>query len=140
MSQLPDWPPGTVAVLATGGGGAHAIPVSAARRAGPRTILVGLARRRTSLERLRREPSVALTVIAPGLAFTAHAQATVVEEALAEAGAVTAVRLDVVDVQDHRTPAFAIHAGVAWEWVDDAARERDRAVHDGLARLAAGAA
>lgn len=133
---LPDWSLGTVVVLSTGGGDAHAIPVSAALRAGPHTILVALARRRESLARLRRDPRVAVTVLARDRAFTAHATATIVEEALAEAENVAAVRLDVQRIQDHMTPAFEIHAPVAWDWVDDDARARDQAVRDGLARLA----
>jgi hypothetical protein len=133
---LPDWSTGTVTVLSTGGGPAHAIPVSAALRADAGTVLIALARRRGSLSRLRDDPRVALTVLGAGLAFTAHATATVVEEALAEAGNVAAVRLDVHDVQDHLAPAFELHAAVAWDWVDAEARERDAAVRAGLARLA----
>jgi hypothetical protein len=60
----------------------------------------------------------------------------VVEAALAEAGNVAAVRLDVEAVQDHMTPAFAMRAAVSWEWVDAEARERDGAVRAGLQRLA----
>jgi hypothetical protein len=134
--ELPDWPLGTVVVLSTAAGPAHAIPVSAALRADARTVLVALALRRESLARLRRDPRVALTVLAQDAAFTAHAAATVVEEALAEAANVAAVRLDVDAVQDHRTPAFAMRAAVSWEWVDAEARERDAAVRTGLARLA----
>ena len=134
--ELPDWPLGTVVVLSTGAGPAHAIPVSAALRADARTVLVALAQRRESLARLRRDPRVALTVLAQDAAFTAHATATVVEEALAEADTVAAVRLDVEAIQDHRTPAFAMHAAVRWEWVDEQARERDAAVRAGLQRIA----
>jgi hypothetical protein len=134
--ELPDWPPGTVVVLSTGAGPAHAIPISAALRVDARTVLVALAQRRESLVRLRRDPRVALTVLAQDAAFTAHAAATVVEEALAEAADVAAVRLDVEAVQDHMTPAFAIRAPVSWEWVDAEARERDGAVRAGLQRLA----
>ena len=123
-------------MLSTAGGPAHAIPVSAALRAGARTVLVALARRRASLARLRSDPQVALTVLAADMAFTAHATATVVEEPLAEADNVTAVRLDVHAVQDHMTTAFTLRAGVDWDWVDAAARERDAAVRAGLARLA----
>src|SRR5947209_15220418 len=79
--MLPEWPPGTVTVLATGGGPPHAIPVSAAVRAGPAVALLGLARSRTSLARLGRDSSVALVVLAAGdLAFTAHGRATVLDE------------------------------------------------------------
>jgi hypothetical protein len=133
---LPDWPLGTVVVLSTGAGPAHAIPVSAALRADARTVLVALAQRRESLARLRRDPRVALTVLAQDAAFTAHATATVVEEALAESANVAAVRLDVEAVQDHMTSTFAMRAPVGWDWVDAEARERDGAVRAGLQRLA----
>ena len=136
--SVPDWPPGTVTVLSTGGGPAHAIPVSAALRADERTVLVALALRRSSLTRLREDPRCALTVLGADLAFTAHATATVVEAPLAEAENVAAVRLDVHDVQDHRAPAFVLRAPVEWDWVDDEARSRDAAVRAGLARLGAG--
>src|SRR5689334_6799011 len=52
MSTLPQWPPGTVLTLVTGGREPHAIPVSAAVRAGPLRLLIGLARGRESLARL----------------------------------------------------------------------------------------
>jgi RimJ/RimL family protein N-acetyltransferase len=137
-TDVPDWPLGTVVVLSTGAGPPHAIPVSAALRADARTILVALARRRESLARLRRDPRVALTVLASGRAFTAHAIATVAEEALAEAENVAAVRLAVHAVQDHTTPAFELRAPVGWDWVDPVARERDGAVRAGLRRIATG--
>jgi hypothetical protein len=71
VEEFPDWPAGTVAVLSTGGGDPHAIPVSTALRAGPRAIVLGLALRRESLARLRAEPACALTVLAAGdLAFS----------------------------------------------------------------------
>ena len=57
---LPEWPPGTVAVLSTAGRPLHAIPVSTAVRGGPRRVLLALARTRTSLARLREDPDCAL--------------------------------------------------------------------------------
>src|SRR5262245_49641074 len=63
VQELPEWKEGTVAVLSTGGGAPHAIPVSAAVRAGPRRVLIALAVGRESLARLRREPRCALTII-----------------------------------------------------------------------------
>src|SRR6185295_15230638 len=63
---LPDWPTGTVAILSTAGGAPHAIPVSTAVRAGPRRVLLALARTRDSLARLRADPRCALIVIAAG--------------------------------------------------------------------------
>jgi hypothetical protein len=135
MDELPQWDDGAVAILSTGGGPPHAIPVSTAVRAGARTIVLALALRRESLARLRAEPRVALTLFGPDLACTVHATATVAEEPLAEAEAVAAIRLDVDALQDHRQPAFAIDGGVRWRWVDAAARERDAAVRRGLERV-----
>ena len=81
MDELPAWPAGTVAVLSTGAGEPHAIPVSTAVRRGPRTIVFALALRRESLARLRADPRCALTVLAAGnVAFTALGRASVVAE------------------------------------------------------------
>src|SRR5918911_387339 len=66
LTALPEWPPGTVAVLSTAGAAPHAIPVSTAVRAGERHVLLALAPRRSSLARLRADPRVALTVLAAG--------------------------------------------------------------------------
>jgi hypothetical protein len=137
MTALPEWPPGTVAVLSTAGAAPHAIPVSTAVRAGPRRALLALARTRASLERLRADPRCALTVIASGdVAFTAHGRAAIVEDPMAVAESVVAVAVDVEDVQSHDDPRFAIEAGVRWRWVDDEAAARDAAIHEALQRLA----
>ena len=137
MQELPQWEEGTVAVLSTGGGAPHAIPVSAAVWAGPRRALIALAVGRESLARLRREPRCALTIITGAdVACTAHARAEVVHESLADVDGVVAVALEVETIQDHMQPRFAIHAGVAWRWTDDVARERDDAVRAALRRLA----
>jgi nitroimidazol reductase NimA-like FMN-containing flavoprotein (pyridoxamine 5'-phosphate oxidase superfamily) len=133
MVELPDWPPGTVAVLATGGGAPHAIPVSTAVPAGD-AVLLALAQSRESLARLRAEPRCALVVLAAGdVAVTLHGRAEVVGEV---AGA-AAVRLAVERVQDHDQPTFAIEAGVRWRWTDPAAERRDAEVRAGLLALAA---
>jgi hypothetical protein len=137
MTDLPEWPPGTVAVLSTAGDAPHAIPVSTAVRAGPRRALLALARTRVSLERLRADPRCALTVIAGAeVAFTAHGRAAVLEEPMAAAESVVAVAIDVEDVQSHADARFAIEAGVRWRWVDDEAAARDAAIHEALRRLA----
>ncbi|MCW2951798.1 MAG: hypothetical protein JWQ48_968 [Conexibacter sp.] len=136
MDELPAWEDRTVAILSTGAGAPHAIPLSTAVRAGPRTLYLALALRRESLARLRRDPRVALTLLAHGVAFTAHATATVVEEPLAESDGVAAVRLDVEALQDHRQPRFALKEGVRWEWTDPAAAARDGEIRAGLRRLA----
>lgn len=134
--ELPTWAPGTVAILSTGGGAPHAIPVSTGVRRGPRTVLLALALRRESLARLREDPRCALTVLAAGnVAVTAHGRATVVQEPMAAADRVAAVRIDVDDVQDHGQPTFEIEDGVRWRWVDDAARERDATLRVALREL-----
>ena len=131
--MLPAWEPGTVAILSTGAGAPHAIPVSTAIAAGPSAILLALAPRRESLARLREEPRCALTVLAAGdVAFTAHGRATILEEI----GKVVAVRIDVDALQDHGQDRFEIDAGVAWHWTDADAARQDEAVRAALARLA----
>jgi hypothetical protein len=137
MNELPGWEPGPVCVLSTGGGAPHAIPVSTAVRAGPRRVLLALAGRRETLARLRREPRCALTIMAAGdVACTAHARAVIVQEPLHGAEGVAAVALEVDAIQDHMQPRFAIAAGVAWHWTDDAARASDAAVRAALDELA----
>jgi flavin reductase (DIM6/NTAB) family NADH-FMN oxidoreductase RutF len=137
LDDLPDWAPGTVAILSTGAGRPHAIPVSTAVRAGPRRVLIALALRRESLARLREDPRCALTIVAAGdVACTALARATVVREAMRASDRVAAVALDVDEIQDHRQPSFRIDAGVAWHWTDDAARDRDADISAELDELA----
>jgi hypothetical protein len=131
---LPEWPPQTVAVLSTGAGAPHAIPVSTARRAGPRTIVLALATRRESLARLREDPRCALTVVTAGAAFTAHGHATL---GAAIADGVVAVRIDVASVEDHDDPRFEIDDGVRWRWTDPDAERRDAEVHAALSDLGA---
>lgn len=133
--MLPDWPEGTVTILATGGPAPHAIPVSAALRAGPRHALLGLARSRGSLERLRKNPEVALLVIAKDTAITAHGSASVVEEKLTDG--VAAVLLEVERVQDHDRPTFEILGGASWRWSDCEAESRDEEVRAALRALTA---
>jgi nitroimidazol reductase NimA-like FMN-containing flavoprotein (pyridoxamine 5'-phosphate oxidase superfamily) len=132
--MLPDWPPGTVVVLVTNDRTPYAIPVSAVVRSGPDRILVGLADGRGSLARLRRDPSVAVTVLSADVAVTVRGRATVLEASPADG--VTAVEIIAEAVDDHLRPTFVLESGVAWHWTDDGARERDCAVRDGLVRLA----
>jgi hypothetical protein len=137
MNELPEWEPGTVCVLSTGGGAPHAIPVSTAVRAGPRRVLLALAVRRETLARLRREPRCALTIMGAGdVACTAHARARIVQDSLPGAEGVAGVALDVDAIQDHMQQRFAIAAGVAWHWTDDEARAGDTAVRAALGELA----
>jgi hypothetical protein len=134
VHELPEWEDGAVALLSTGGGAPHAIPVSTAVRAGGRRILLALAVHRESLVRLRREPRCALTIVTGAdVACTAHARATVLDEV---AEGVVAVDLDVYGIQDHMQSRFAVEAGVAWHWTDEEAAERDRAIRGTLSELA----
>jgi len=137
--DLPEWPAGTVTFLSTGGGAPHVIPVSAAVRAGPARILLALAPRRESLQRLREEPRVALAILAAGnVAVTAEGLASVVAEPLPGAPAVVGVELVVERIQDHGKRHFEITGGVHWHWVDEEAARRDAIVRVALAALASG--
>jgi Pyridoxamine 5'-phosphate oxidase len=129
--MLPDWPEGTVAVLSTAAGPPHAIPVSTAVRSGDATIHLALALRRESLARLRENPRCALTLLAPGVAVTAHAGAAVVEER----ERVALIRLDVDSVQDHGQPTFEVEAGVRWRWTDAEAERADAELRSALRAL-----
>jgi hypothetical protein len=129
--MLPDWPDGTVAVLSTAAGPPHAIPVSTAVRSGDATIHLALALRRESLARLREDRRCALTVLAAGVAVTAHATAAVVEER----ERVALVRLDVDSVQDHGQPTFEVDAGVRWHWTDAEAERADAELRSALRAL-----
>ena len=135
---LPDWTAGTVAILSTGGGAPHAIPVSTGIRAGDRRVLLALALRRESLARLREDPRCALTILAAGdVAITALGRATVVEEPLAISDRVAAVAIDVDEIQDHGQPRFVIEDGVRWRWTDPEAEARDEEIRAHLRSLAA---
>lgn len=134
---LPDWAPGTVAVLSTGAGAPHAIPVSTGVRAGPHAVVLALALRRESLARLREDPRCALTILAGGdVALTAHGRARIVQEPMEISDRVAAVRIDVERIQDHGQSRFVIDAGVAWRWTDDEAERRDAEIRAALSALA----
>ena len=133
--MLPDWPAGTVTILSTRGEEPHAIPVSAALRAGPRRVLIALGAGRESLARLRADPRVALTILCGGdVALTAHGRAGVIDDSLVDG--VAAVEIQVERVQDHNRPTFVIEGGVSWRWIDPAADARDSEVRTALERLA----
>jgi hypothetical protein len=134
---LPDWTPGTVAILSTAAGWPHAIPVSTGVRAGDRRIVLALALRRESLARLREDPRCALTIMDAGVAVTARARATIVEEPMAISDRVAAVCLDVEALQDHGQPRFEIQAGVRWRWTDAEAQARDDEIRGALRAVAA---
>ena len=129
MDALPHWPEGTVAVLTTHP--AHAIPVSLALRAGDRSLVIGLAPRRRSLDLLRADPRCAITVLTRGIAFTAHGRAV----AFSDPDPVVAVRIVVDTIADHDSPAFEIDAGVDWRWTDETASARDATARAALRAL-----
>jgi hypothetical protein len=105
-------------------------------RASDRRIVFALGGRRGSLQRLRDDPRVALTVLAAGdVAFTAHGTAEVVADPLPGLDGVVGVEIKVERVSSHKRPTFSIADGVAWEWADDEARERDAAVRSALLEL-----
>lgn len=138
-TTLPEWPAGTVAMLATGGDAPHVIPVSAALRAGADRVVLALAPRRESLRRLRADPRVALALLAAGdVAVTAAGRAHVVAEPLPGAENVVGVELRVDRVQDHGNRHFAITGGVQWHWTDEESERRDEQVRAALAALASG--
>jgi hypothetical protein len=130
MTEVPDWPAGTVAILATAGAEPHAIPVSTAVRSSEREVRFALGRRRGSLARLRADGRCALTVLAGGVAVTLHGRAA----ETGEAHGVVLFRLAVERVQDHDSPYFEIDDGVSWRWTDAEAERRDAAVREALAR------
>ncbi len=133
---LPEWEPGTVAVLSTGGGEPHAIPVSTAVRAGARAVLFALALRRESLARLRSDPRCALTILGEGFAVTAIGRAGLVQDPMEVSDRVAALRLDVERVQDHGQDTFEILGGVRWRWTDADAERADAEIRAALRALA----
>ncbi len=132
---LPDWPAGTVTILATAGDAPHTIPVSAAIRAGSRHVLIALAASRESLARLRADPRVALTIVCQDTAVTAYGLARALDDKPIADG-VLAVEIEVDRVQDHDRPTFEIESGVRWRWTDPDAERRDAEVRAALSRLA----
>lgn len=138
LAVLPEWTPGTVAILSTGAGAPHAIPVSTCIRAGDRRILLALALRRESLIRLREDPLCALTILSEGnVAVTAHARAAILQAPMEISDKVAALELAVAAIQDHGQPRFEIQAGVHWRWTDAEAEARDAEIRGALVELAA---
>src|SRR4051794_34099224 len=135
MDQLPSWDPGTVAVLSVRG--PHAIPVSTAVLLAGDRLAFALARRRETLDRVRRDPSAAVTILAPKLAFSAYGTVTIVRDALDAVPSVAALELRVERIQDHLEGARTeILAAPDWRWTSDEAAESDAVVRAELERLA----
>lgn len=125
LETLPSWPTRTIAILATlRADEPHAIPVSAPVRASDHRILLNLHRSRESLERLRKRPHVAITILAAeDIAFTARGPARIIQEPMSSAPDYVAIAIDVEQIDDHRQPAFQVQAGVDRRWVDANARD-----------------
>ena len=135
MDRLPEWKQGTPAVLCVAG--PHAIPVSTFLRAADDRVLLTLGRKRETLERLRRDPGVALCMLGEGIAFTAHGEARVLAEELEAADTMVVVELRVERVQDHLADGRTeMLDGAGWRWLDEPSAElepRILAVLEGLA-------
>lgn len=137
-AALPDWEPGTVAILSTAAGAPHAIPVSTAVRVSDARLVLALARRRETLRRLRDDPRAALTFLTGGdVALTAHCEVTIVQDPMTVSDRVAALALDVVRLQDHGQPRFVIEEGVRWRWADPEAERRDAEIRAALRALSA---
>jgi hypothetical protein len=131
--MLPDWEPGTPAVLVAAG--PHAIPVSTAVRRDEARVVFALGRQRAMLERVRSDPDVALCVLGRDIAFTAYGRATVVREEL-DAAPVAAVELRVERVQDHLDDGRTEMLGAArYAWRDEDAAEAEPRIHEELGTL-----
>jgi hypothetical protein len=134
VDELPEWEPGTPAVLVAHG--AHAIPVSTATRASGNRIVFALARRRETLKRLREEPEAALCFLGAGIAFTAHGEVAVVREETEASPHVAALELRVTSVQDHLADGRTeMLDGARWRFTSDDARDADAALRAELTDL-----
>jgi Pyridoxamine 5'-phosphate oxidase len=137
LDTLPEWPGRTIAVLSTVDPDPYAIPISAPQRAGDRRILLNLRRDRGSLDRLRRRPQVAITLLTEGdIAFTARGRAHILEESMPAGPDYAAVAIEVEHIDDHRQPAFTVEAGVDRRWVDEGEQRALRARVEALRELA----
>jgi hypothetical protein len=134
MDALPQWEPGTPAVLCAHG--PHAIPVSTAVRLASDRIVFALARRRETLAILREHPAAALCLMGAGVAFTADGEARVVREELNASPHVAAIEFVVTRVQDHLADGRTeMIDGARWRFTSDDAHEADAAVRAELAQL-----
>jgi hypothetical protein len=137
VDELPEWEQGTVGVLSVHG--PHAIPISTATRASGDRLVFALGGRRDTLDRLRAEPAATFTLLAEGLAFTAHGFVSILREEMRCSPAVAALELRVRHVQDHLADARTeMLSAPAWRWSDERAAEADENVRAELAELAAG--
>ncbi len=135
LDALPDWErraPGILIVT-----GPHAVPISTAVRAGDRCLILGLARRRETLARLREDPRAAFALLAEGVAFTAYGDARVVCEALEGAPNMAGVELRVERVHNHLADGRTeMLSAAGWRWRQEEAREADLTVVAAIEALA----
>jgi hypothetical protein len=131
--MLPEWEPGTPAVLIVAG--PHAIPVSTSLRRAEARVVFALGRRRETLERLRADPAAALCVLGRGVAFTAYGEAVVLREEL-DAAPVAAVELRVDRVQDHLADGRTeMLEGARYDWRNIKDSEDESRIRAELARI-----
>lgn len=117
--------------------GPHPIPVSTMLRAGDERVLLTLGRERETLERLRRDPRVALCLLGEGMAFTAHGRAQVLAQELDSAETMVVVELVVERVQDHLADGRTeMVDGARWRWLEEGAAELEPRIMAELERLA----
>jgi hypothetical protein len=134
VDALPQWDPGTPAILCVAG--PHAIPVSTALRAADDRVLLALGRQRDTLQRLRDDSRVAFCLLGEGAAFTAHGYASVVAEQLDASERVVAVQLRVERVQDHLADGRTeMLDGARWRWLDEEFGAAEEQIVAELARL-----
>jgi hypothetical protein len=134
VEALPEWEPGTPAVLVAHH--AHAIPVSTATRAGDDRIVFALARRRETFELLRDRPAAALCMLGAGIAFTAYGDVAIVREEMEASAHVVALELRVTTIRDHLADGRTeMLDGARWRFTNDDAREADAALRQELTDL-----
>ena len=135
LSTLPDWERGAPGLLIATG--PHAMPVSTAVRAGDRTLVFGLARRRETLARLREHPHAAFALLAEGIAFTAYGDARVICEQLEGAPNMAGLELRAERIQNHLADGRTEMLSAArWRWRQEEAHEADRIVVAAIEALA----
>ncbi len=135
LDALPDWErraPGLLIVT-----GPHAVPISTAVRAGDRRLVLGLARRRETLARLRVGSRAAFALLAEGIALTAYGHARVIREELDGAPNMAGVELRVERIQNHLADGRTeMLSAAGWRWRQEEAREADLTVVAAIEALA----
>lgn len=135
LAGLPDWERRAAGLLVVTG--PHAMPISTAVRAGDRRLVFGLARRRETLARLRKDPRAAFALLAEGVAFTAYGNASVIREKLDGAPNMAGVELRVDRIQNHLADGRTeMLSPAGWRWRQEEAREADRTVVAAIEMLA----